>query len=1488
MIHLINVKNPFDVREKKDSYVPCTGGPVSSYHIPAGGVYHYAINGKPVEPDAIPVDGDEIVIMPYVGKKFFGWILTLGITIALGMITGGLGFAAGWSIGVRIGVGMALSAIGGLLTNKLTPVPKVDVTNTEQSNTYGWGGAQTITGQGYCLPVLYGRMKTGGIMLQRHVVSDGEKQYLNILYCLAEGVIDSIEDIKLNGNPIENYSGVTVAKRYGTNNQSVIKNFNDSYADTPLAYELNASTEWSHETLQGNMAEGLEITLGFPQGLFYSNDSGGMSSTWVKVEARYKRVGDNTWTNFDIPAKIEKKTNAAFFLVYRVLDIPAGQYEVEVRCTEKAGTSIRHANKVQWQNVTQIIYDDFKHPGKALLGIKALATDQLSGNDPQMTCVIERNNVYVWNPAQNAYVEKPAKNPAWAAYDIMHQCRDFNGTKVVFGAKASQMDYYAFEAWASVCSSSNLEFHYLFDSPMRTWDAVCYPSRVGRGSVFMVGTRITCVADFASNPVQLFSVSNVKKDSFREEFLEMSQRANAIEISFMNKDKSYERDVLTVYADDYDTSQVAANPTQIELMGCVSVEQAYHYARWKLRENRYEIRTVTFEAFVDAIACKLGDVVYVQSDVTLWGDGGRVEAVNGNVVTLDHAVDTSYTQIMVRNQQTDEIKTASITAFDGNKVTVSSASGISADAVFAVGKTGQSPKKVRVLNIEKSHTDETRTITAVEYYDELYAADTSVVPQLPLYDSSVPAPKNLALTWEVFSSGNGNVRYLVHCTWINPKVPNAIKLEISKNGGPWVLLASLLRGTNTYEFDAEPDAIYQVRVYAENSIGRRSNEVYAAINMAESYQPGSTPQNIKTFTRYRELKDGINRYDLVVQWKPDGLRAQVYYKTNHVQAREMVIKQGQNVSEIGYGSAWTYGGEGVNQIVIPQAIVGDTYRIAICTADNTGVYTNPDAAVKIDYTIKPKSTTPNTPDGFDIVFGDECVAFWNEVSNADIDFYEIRTDTAAGKNEGMLVRTSDLSAVLSLTSRTGRLYLYAKGLLYYSAPAILDYSKTAPPKPQGLTLTPKLGGFALVVGAIPSTCNGLNIYIDGAEITLVHTENNTYNHACDAGIYDVVVAYTDYFGEGASSDEERVTVKATVDSALLEQQAVTKEKLSAALQGNIDTAIQSALDIISINGDITTINGNISSAVAATNGIITELNKAPGSCGYTSISTLKTTADSITATVAQNKTTQDGVNTTLGSQISQNASGISAVVANLNQGPGSTTYGSITQLNTTVSGIQSQVTQFIQDAQQGMSADMAVLSSQVTQNASDITTIVSNLNASASGNTYAAISQLKQQADGISSTVTQNKTTQDGVNTSVASRLTQNENSISAVITNLGSTSGARTYTAIQVMQDGIASKVSQNDVSSWLQQDHTGFYIKGSLIKIDGTTVIGNNIITGNMIQSNAISADKINVSSLSAICATIGTLRTATTGARLEVRSNQIRVYDSNNVLRVRMGVW
>ncbi len=79
---------------------------------------------------------------------------------------------------------------------------------------------------------------------------------------------------------------------------------------------------------------------------------------------------------------------------------------------------------------------------------------------------------------------------------------------------------------------------------------------------------------------------------------------------------------------------------------------------------------------------------------------------------------------------------------------------------------------------------------------------------------------------------------------------------------------------------------------------------------------------------------------------------------------------------------------------------------------------------------------------------------------------------------------------------------------------------------------------------------------------------------------------------------------------------------------------------------------------------------------------------------------------------------------------------------------------------------------------------------------------------------------------------------------------------------------------------------------KLAANAVTADNIaakaITADKLAANAVTAEKLGVTELSAITAKIGTLRTATTGARTEIKDNLIEVYDANNILRVRMGVW
>lgn len=1167
MVNVIIVNNPFKPEQRDTKYLPFKQGKSISYYFNAPGEWAYSVNGHEAAPDTVVNDEDYIVVMPRVEGKFFGVLLSIGLAVFTGGIASGAIFGI-QSLIWRSVIAMAVGMIGNAIVSKLT-APKVDRSNSEQSNTYGWGGTETVTGQGYPLSVTYGRMKSAGLLLSRHVISDGEKQYLNLLYCAGEGELSKIEDIRINANPISNYKDVQVDIRKGTNDQTVIPNFNDNFADQSLNYELTES--WNTQQVQGDACDAIELTVGFPNGLYYSNDSGGADRTSVTLKAEIRKVGDESWQalplanqkgmaghikrrdawNFiksdnsvtntsDYAGRIEEATNNAFYRVFRFDNLEKARYEIRMRCSAKDGKSLRHVNKVYWVQLTQIIYDDFVHPGKALIGIKALATSQLSGSDPKVTWIQERSDVYVFNPYINKYEAQPADNPAWAAYDLIHICRKIGGEYIVFGQPHMRLDYNAFKAWADKCKTNGFTFNYIYDTAMRLWDALKYPEAVGRGKVIPVGTRFTCVSDYQSTPVQLFTVANIKHGSFTEEFQGVEARANSVEISFLNKDKDYERDVIPVYGDTYDESDTLTNPAQVELMGCTSLEQAYKHGKHFLRCNKYEIRTVTIEAFTDAIACTVGDIILIQHDIPEWGEGGRVVAVSGQTITLDKEVSVqpgkNY-QLLIRSNSTDIVSTFNVVNVSGLNVIVKEAIPVQPDAVYAFGEVSKSAKPFRVLAITKTLSEMTRKIQCMEYYPELYVSDDGAVPSIDYTNHGASDIQAVGLVSDVYGA-NGIMYSRIAVTWQLPrdgKVPNVVVNYRNVKSDTWTYIGNYPASTNaTTISDVLLGATYEVRVQAINELGQLTTGVTKSIAIPKMQAPEDV-QNLHVLSRYNQTADKSVYYDLQVLFDPPSNPAnfdvaEIWYL--------LKSKSGKPVP----GQEWQYAGSSNSQVIIKSLGPGEEYRIKAISVDRFG--NRAETAQMVDVIVKPMDAIPDMPSNFGITFSRNATASWNEVLNADVDYYELRTDNNPGKDtNALLARVKGTSAVLTLTKRADTVYLYARSTLgKYSTAATYEYNVPQLAAPE-LVVKNQLGGFNLYFSTKPAQAYAIRCHVIGDERTDdFETTSTMLTYSNSAGIYRIRCSFVDVFGDGLVN-EKQVVIKTQIDASLLDLESLGLNKV---------------------------------------------------------------------------------------------------------------------------------------------------------------------------------------------------------------------------------------------------------------------------------------------------------------------------------------------------------
>ena len=1478
-------------------------------------------------------DGMQLLILPHVAgggfKKVLGAVLTIGLMIAAPHM-----FAAWSSLALRALASGAVMILGGKIINSIFHLNQAASRgiDDQSSPTYGWELPNVQTQEGGVIGETFGECIPAPQLLMYHVETtnsddqDKNNQYLNVLYCGGYGPVESIDDIRIGHTPIENFSDVQIATRKGMNNQSPIPFFGSTVADQAVDMTLAENKPVVRSTDMENCNR-IDVTVSWPSGLYHMNDDGNYEGCTARFRIEYRKTGTSNWHGgyqyeahsssdlignvtvgakadreevwtigrqttttrvkvrrhyrtetttkwvirsnarsevFDLPAlnkgarydngyiaftrerlfssshgfsldgvqiyvqkcdyHITKATNSGVRRSYAIKGLEPARYDVRVTALSLPHTS-RDCSFMQWNTLSSFADDSaYSRPNKVLVALRIKATNQLNGGVPDINWRQRRTIGYVWNPETQAYEQVDLRNPVWAAYDILHHCRKlFNiNTQTeeyhVDGCPKERFTQY-WDQWQAAADYADedvknadgsteprFRFDAYYDTSLRRYEAANKALAVAHATLVRHGLQLGVVVDKPGVIHQVFGEGRTLISSVKGEFSATEDRAHSLQVTYNDTQNDFKNTEFFIRSDAYASAEANGqdNTAQLSLFGVSSRTQAYREAVYALATNERQLQTIQFSADVNAFVCEYGDLIGVNSQVPRIGvASGRIVSVSGTTVKLDKTVTftkgEAYT-VMFQLSTNDALISREVTAFtaDTTTDTITVTAAFDDGAVpaaldnYVLGLKDKAAKPFRIIKIERDG-DQKVSITAVEYDDAVFELDYSKYPKI---DYATPpqlmAPTNLALVEQVYKNYAGVKISRIYASWDMPKNAkyDAFHVYYSWDDGENWSRINTVYGTCATIENVTPSHNYHVKICSVLD-GIESVFAMSSVRPSGNIQPAASAKNITASTRFRKLLDGTDRYDIEVSWDPAGLKGRLYYKPNHVQADAVVIKDGVPADSIGFAGPWIYVSTGIGQCTIPQCVPGDTYRIAVCTANDIGEFTNPDDVSHVDVLCAARSTIPNTPGNLSILFKkDVSRVSWDAVTNTDIAFYELRRDTGAGiKDSAFMLRTNSLAVDVVLNSRTGTLYVFACGTDgKYSAAAELSYNKPVPAKPGPPMVTPKLGGISIVAQSIPTDCIGVKYYINSAVVSSV---NNQLTYTCDAGIYDVTVAFYDLFGVGPQSPATRCVVKALVDSSLLADQAVTRQKVDQV----IDKAVQDTQ---------TTLPQQIQAAAASAandlSAVITELNKAPGDSSYKSISDLKTTTEGLTSTFATQKTSQDTVNASVNTQISQ----------------------------------------------------------------------------------------IKQDAAGLSSTVSANKTSQDKVNSSLTSKITQTSDAVTTVVSNLNDSTKVKSYSAIAQMSNAIATKITRGDMTSYLQQDHTGFYIKGSLINIDGTTKIGNNIITNNMIQSNAVTADKLDVSSLSAITATIGTLRTKTSGARMELHDNLILIYDENNVVRIRLGVW
>ena len=393
--------------------------------------------------------------------------------------------------------------------------------------------------------------------------------------------------------------------------------------------------------------------------------------------------------------------------------------------------------------------------------------------------------------------------------------------------------------------------------------------------------------------------------------------------------------------------------------------------------------------------------------------------------------------------------------------------------------------------------------------------------------------------------------------WINGEALSYETVETHPDN--WYTLKGLVRGqygTNAINHNANErfvrvdEALFRYP-YRKEDINKTIYLKFTSLNLFGSNEQGLDEvqeytykivpyyipevDNLTLYTKYYEIGNGVLSFDVVAQFDVPQI--------NSFDTVELWYREGN--------AKWKYGGNGNGQISISGCELGHTYEVKAIVKD---VHGNTSQGVTKSITVAMKTEVPNAPQGLSITFSDKANFNWLEVRNADVDFYELRLDTRTGQTDGLIGKSNNTTYSGMLRERSGKVYLYAhnpsKG---YGAPAEVTYNVPIPPKPTNVKLTGTISGIGVVFENIPTGCKGANVYVDN---TVYFTSTNAMSIPIEAGVYSVSVAYVDIFGEGPRTDATNVTVKAKIDSKLLDMEELgisDMDKAVKALKNEVGT-----------------------------------------------------------------------------------------------------------------------------------------------------------------------------------------------------------------------------------------------------------------------------------------------------------------------------------------------
>lgn len=551
-------------------------------------------------------------------------------------------------VGVVVPGAQALIGVGAaLLISGLMPAPNfaplAQAQTDAPSPTYNIQLSGNSARLGQAMPVPYGRhIITPDFAAPPYsVFDDADNQYYHALLCI--GVMDefTVESTMIDDTELSHFVGVET-QFVGPQYAAPLSLVSPSVVNAPEV----ANQELPYGAYVGPFSAcgpglrttRIEIDIICPRGLFYANDSGGLtdkSASWM-VEAR--RINDKgavtgSWSLLGS----ESLTLAQNSPVRRTYSytVTSGRYEVRVQRLEVKDTNTRAGHEVDWAGMRAYLTTDTPLDDNAnFFALKMKANNQLSGLSQRRISLILRRKLPTWHPDTGWSDPVETQSIAWALADVLKN--------PVYGGNVpdSRIDLQTLYELDQVWAARGDYFNGIFDKRVSMWSALTTIARAGRARPIMRGSVFTFIRDAEQTlPVALFNMRNIQKGSFSVDYQMVTEDTpDGIELEYFDE---------TTWSSAYVTMPVPGvtgdpvQPARASIIGISNLPQAQREAAYMVADAAYRRATVTFTTEMEGYLPAFGDLIAVSHDVAGWGKSGEIEAWNGVAVTCTEELDWS-------------------------------------------------------------------------------------------------------------------------------------------------------------------------------------------------------------------------------------------------------------------------------------------------------------------------------------------------------------------------------------------------------------------------------------------------------------------------------------------------------------------------------------------------------------------------------------------------------------------------------------------------------------------------------------------------------------------------------------------------------------------------------------------------------------------------------------------------------------------------------